>query len=287
MLYTEHIQKALEYIEAHLDGECSLELCARAAGYSVYHFSRIFRDMTGMPPIEYVRKRRLSSAAKDVADSTQAMIDIAVKWGFDSSETFIRSFEAEHGITPGRYRGTGMSLHLTEPFRVPSGQPFVLPEPEITETPERRLCGYPFDIEPGARHGAIPRLFNRYHGQKLAFTLPDATPDGWFDDVGCSVYGPGGTRTFIIGVWSDKKGPSGTVLITIPAGQYAVFTTPPADAFTFVETIHRTWNAINGSWLPDSPYARAPGPDFETYCEISHTFSETIHIPVIRKEQTK
>lgn len=284
MLYTEHIQKALDFIEAHLTDECPLELCARAAGYSAYHFSRIFKDMTGVPPIDYVRKRRLSSAARDIAESTLPIIDIAVRWGFESAETFIRAFEAEHGITPGHYRGTGMSLHLTWPFRVPTAELFTLAEPEIADFRERTLCGYPYVVEPGAKHGAIPRFFNRYHGQRLAFTLPGTPADGWFDDVGCSVYGADGTQTYITGVWTDKPGPAGTATVTIPAGLYAVFVTPPADAYTFVETIHKSWAAAYGHWLPNSAYARAPGPEYECYCEKSHTFSEKIYFPIRKKE---
>lgn len=285
MLYTEHMRKALGFIEEHLGEECSLELCARAAGYSVYHFSRIFKDMTGLSPIDYTRKRRLSAAAKDVAESALPLIDVAVKWGFESAETFIRAFEAEHGITPGRYRGTGMSLHLTGPFRVPSGEPFALPEPEIAYIPERVLCGYPLYMTPGMKHGAIPGFFNRYHERRLAYTLPGVPDSGWFDDVGCNIYKGFDRWAYVVGAWADTPGPEGTVQVVIPAGLHAVFTTPPADAYTFVETIHKTWDAIYRCWLPNSRYARAPEPDYETYCEISHTFSEKIHIPIKEKER--
>jgi AraC family transcriptional regulator len=284
MFYTEHIRKALDFVEANLCGECTLEACARAAGYSAYHFSRIFKDMTGYSPIDYVRKRRLSSAAKDAAQSALPLIDIAVKWGFESAETFIRAFEAEHGISPGRYRGTGMSLHLTEPFQVRT-EPFALPEPEIVEIPERVLCGYPLYMTPDMKHGAIPGFFNRYHEQRLACTLPGVPGDGWFDDVGCNIYRGFEKWAYVIGAWADRPGPEGTVFVTIPADLHAVFATPPADAFTFVETIHKTWEAIYRDWLPNSRYARAPGPDYETYCEISHTFSERIYIPIKEKER--
>ncbi len=287
MLYTEHMQKALDFMEGHLDGECPLESCACAAGYSMYHFSRIFKGMTGLPPMDYVRKRRLSMAAKDVAETELPIVDIAVKWGFESSETFIRAFEAEHGITPGRYRGTGMSLHLTGPFRVPFGAPFQLPEPEIVMLPERMLCGYPLFMEPGMKHGSIPAFFNRYHERHLAYTLPGVPAGGWFEDVGCSVYNESGRYAYIIGVWTDRPGPEGTVSLPVPAGLHAVFATPPADAFSFVETIHNTWDAIYSKWLPMSPYARAPGPDYDAYCEISRTFSEKIVIPIVRKEHNK
>jgi AraC family transcriptional regulator len=284
MLYTEHIQKALEYMETHLTQECSLECCAHSAGYSAYHFSRIFKDMTGLSPMDYMRKRRLTEAAREVACTPMPLIDIAVKWGFESAETFLRAFEAEHGITPGRFRGTGMSLHLTEPFRLAPGEQVALAEPSIMQLPQQRLCGYPLAIEPGSKHGIIPRFWNQYHERNLAQTLPGASPDGWFDDVGCSVYGPDGAHTYVVGIWTDRPGPAGTMSITLPEGCYAVFTTPQADGYTFVETVHRTWNAIYEQWLPRSAYRRAPGPQYETYCEKSHSYTEKIGIPIQKRE---
>ena len=89
---------------------------------------------------------------------------------------------------------------------------------------------------------------------------------------------------YAVGVWTERQGPPGTISVRIPGGLHAVFDTPPADAYTFVETIHSTWDAIYCQWLPASPYVRAPGPDYETYCEIGHTYSEKIHIPIARKE---
>ena len=286
MIYTQHIQKALGYIERNMAEACTLEDCAAAAGYSAYHFIRIFKDVTGFSPMDYVRKRRLSAAARDVAESKDSILDIAVKWGFESSETFIRAFEAEHGLTPGRYRSTGICLHLTSPFRILTGTPFALPEPMILELPERVLCGFPLYLECGMRHGTIPSFFNQYHQKRLAYLLPGVPADGRFDDVGCSIYEGKRRLAYIVGVWTDRLGPPGTVSVRIAGGLHAVFDTPHVDAYTFVESVHNTWDAIYGQWLPASGFERAPGPDYETYCEVSRKYSERIYIPVARKESS-
>ena len=86
---------------------------------------------------------------------------------------------------------------------------------------------------------------------------------------------------YTIGVITNDDGPHGTVKIDFPSASYAVFKTPPADAFTFVETIHSTWDYIYSKWLPLSPYIQVSGFAFECYCEESRTFSEKIYIPII------
>lgn len=284
MLYQEHIQRALDAIEAGLRDEYTLESCACAAGYSVYHFARIFKSLTGLAPMEYVRKRRLSCAAQDIAASGMPLIDIAVKWGFESLENFLRAFSAEHGITPGKYRSSCISLHLTEPFLLPQQKTVEVSPPRIERFPGAMLCGYPLSLLPDARHGTIPRHWNRFHTQKLARTLPGCPKDDWYDDVGCLTWTPNQQPCYICGIWSDMQGPEGSVQCRIPAGLYAVFHSPTADAFTFVETIHRTWDYAIQVWLPVSPYYQEKGPMFETYCEISRTFTERIYIPIKEKE---
>lgn len=285
MRYQEHIQRALDFIEAHLQRELTLERCAAAAGYSPYHFSRIFHSVTGLAPMDYVRKRRLACAAADIAAGTEPLVDIAMRWGFESTETFLRAFAAEHGITPGRYRGSGISLHVTEPFRL-HGEPMPIGQPEVIAFPGGTVCGYGLVVPTDARHGLVPQFWNRYHTQGLARTLPGCPSDGWYDDVGCSLpRAADGSWRYVCGIWSDRPGPTGSELTRIPPGLYAVFTTPPADALTFVETIHRTWDHAIGHWLPHSAYRMdAARPSFETYCEKSRTFTEKICIPIKQKE---
>lgn len=284
MLYQEHIQKALDVMEANLRGKCTLESCACVAGYSVYHFARIFKSLTGLAPMEYVRKRRLSLAAQDIAETNIPLIDIAVKWGFESLENFLRAFSAEHGITPGKYRGSGISLHLTEPFSLPRQKTLEFSPPRIEFFHGGVLCGFPIQFTQEARHGIIPMHWNRFHTQRLARTLPGCPKDNWYDDVGCLTRLPDGQSRYICGIWSDIRGGEGSVLLNIPAGLYAVFCSPPADAFTFVETIHRTWDYAYEVWLPTSSYLQDSRPTFETYCEMSRTFTEHIYIPIKEKE---
>ena len=91
-------------IKMQNDEELSLEKLSRKSGYSEYYFSRKFREVSGMQFRDYLRYRRLAFALKEVRDTRQSLIDIAVKYGFSSHEAFTRAFKEAYGIAPGEYR---------------------------------------------------------------------------------------------------------------------------------------------------------------------------------------
>jgi AraC-like DNA-binding protein len=100
----ECIKESINYIELSLREDISLEKLAQKAFLSKYYYHRLFRNIVGEPVMEYVRKRRLSEAAKEVANTDEKLIDIAMKYQFSSQEAFIRAFKNMFGISPGQYR---------------------------------------------------------------------------------------------------------------------------------------------------------------------------------------
>ena len=91
-------------ILAHEEETLTLQRLSRDMGYSAYHATRKFREIAGMPLRDYLRRRRLAFALKEVRDSDRALLDIAVDYGFSSHEAFTRAFKALYGVTPGAYR---------------------------------------------------------------------------------------------------------------------------------------------------------------------------------------
>ena len=110
MEYREHIDRALAYIEENLRYELTPADAARAAGYSEYHFLRVFRAVTGMTPADYIRKRRLTEIVREMSRRSEPISAIAYEYGFNSAENFIRAFRREHGIAPTAYRAAASSL---------------------------------------------------------------------------------------------------------------------------------------------------------------------------------
>lgn len=96
----EVLNKITLYIDDNLCGDISYEVIATMLTTNVYTMQRLFSIVTGIPIGEYIRKRRLSVAAYDLVTTDQKVIDIAVKYGYESSTSFSRAFEAFHGIKP-------------------------------------------------------------------------------------------------------------------------------------------------------------------------------------------
>ncbi|MCL2284738.1 MAG: helix-turn-helix domain-containing protein, partial [Firmicutes bacterium] len=107
------MNKAVSYIEENLTGEIKSEVIAKMIGYSAWEFQRMFSFVTDTSLGEYIRSRRLAIAAYDIQTSDKKIIDIALKYGYDSSAAFSRAFSRQFGISPSSARNEGVKL---EPY---------------------------------------------------------------------------------------------------------------------------------------------------------------------------
>lgn len=108
------LNDAVQYIEDNLCAEIDFDEASRRACVTADSFVRFFSYMTGMTLNEYIRRRRLTLASEDL-NRGETIIDIAVKYGYDSASAFSRAFAKQHGITPSEYRKTGGSLKVYPP----------------------------------------------------------------------------------------------------------------------------------------------------------------------------
>ena len=99
MDYTESIEKTKEYIEEHIDDELTAKNIAHQAGYSVFHFCRVFKEKTGKSLMSYVREKRLELAETDI-DKGEPALDVALKYGFETQSGFARAYERKFGKRP-------------------------------------------------------------------------------------------------------------------------------------------------------------------------------------------
>lgn len=94
------VQRMQTYIESHLHEPITLYMLASAAGYSPWHAAKIFKELTGKSPFEYIRAVRLSRAAVRLRNEDVKIIDVAFDFVFDSHEGFTRAFSKQFGLTP-------------------------------------------------------------------------------------------------------------------------------------------------------------------------------------------
>lgn len=107
---------AMHYIESNLAGDIDFQQVAQIACCSEYHFRRMFSFLSGMSLSEYIRRRRLSQATIELRESDIKVIDLAVKYGYESPDSFSRAFQALHGLTPTQARAKGASLKAVPPM---------------------------------------------------------------------------------------------------------------------------------------------------------------------------
>jgi AraC family transcriptional regulator len=112
ILAVQHMQ---DYIEEHVTEPITLRMLAKAAGYSPWHCARIFKEITGKAPFEYIRALRLSRAAAKLHDKEVRIVDVAFDFVFGSHEGFTRAFSRQFGMTPKYYSRNTPPLTLFLP----------------------------------------------------------------------------------------------------------------------------------------------------------------------------
>ncbi|KYG25413.1 AraC family transcriptional regulator [Bradyrhizobium sp. AT1] len=254
-------QRALWYIESHLAEPMTLDEIAAVSGVSRFHIVRAFAAATGLPVIRYVRARRLTEAARNLANGAPDILRVALEADYGSHEAFTRAFRDQFGTTPEAVRAASCAsqLKLQEPILMDSTMLDHLAPPRF-ETAKAFLVAGPAERISCDNGAMIPGLWQRFH-QEVA-DIPAR--------VGHVAYGvccngdDAGNFDYIAGVevadFSDLPRRFGR--IRIPEQRYAVF------AHTdHVASIRRTVNTIWNQWLPASGLAAADAPSFERYGE--------------------
>ncbi|MCP3472519.1 AraC family transcriptional regulator [Bradyrhizobium sp. CCGUVB1N3] len=258
-------QRALWFIESHLAEPMTLDQIAEIGGVSRFHMVRAFAAATGFPVMRYVRARRLTEAARNLARGAPDILSLALEADYGSHEAFTRAFRDHFGVTPEAVRAATCTsqLKLQEPILMDATLLDNLAPPRF-ETAKAFLVaglGERISCDNGA---VIPGLWHRFH-QEVA-DIPACVGQGKYQVAYgvCCNGDDAGNFDYIAGVevsdFSDLPRRFGR--IRIPEQRYAVFT--HAD---HVASIRRTVNTIWNQWLPASNLKAADAPNFERYDE--------------------
>lgn len=158
------LQKAIYYIEDHLFEEIDYETVAAQSFSSSYHFQRVFSILCGFTIGEYIRNRRLSLAGTELATSDAKVIDVALKYGYESPDSFSKAFKQFHDVLPSQVKKHGSSLKSFSPLvlkiSLEGGKEMNY---RIEEKPEMILTGYK------ARFTGVPKGENREKQESKLF----------------------------------------------------------------------------------------------------------------------
>ncbi|GGE70564.1 AraC family transcriptional regulator [Priestia taiwanensis] len=294
--YEKQIQRSIDYIETALAEKVSLTDLAMVAGFSDYHYHRVFHMMTGDTVMEYVRKRRLARAAYDISHTDEKILDIALTYGFQSHETLTRAFKKLFEMTPSEYRKRGIHAPVYPKIDVMKYQLHsylggIKMDYRIETKPGFDLIGYAMETSMKGEKNQkdIPAFWQDYLQKGLGDKIPYRVHTNEYVELGlCTDYNfEAGSITYIIGMeaTSLENVPEGMIGRSFPETTYAVFTTPKVEKEEFVASIQQTWQKIFAEWFPHSGYEHAGTFEFERYDEKCHEDKNDllqieIHIPV-------
>lgn len=275
LVYRKSIQKVQDYMETHMMSQLTIEELAKVAGFSKFHFSRIFQSMLGESLAHYVGRIRMERAVFLLAHRLDKnMTDIAYQLGFTDSAVFSRAFKNYYGLSPKAYRQSYLET-FKEPIVLSSYQNN---KEQKNEQSIDRISGKITMCKLDAKK--VVYLRHTGNNQSLAKAYPmliqrlfeavkkgeGLTDDNWllamyhdnpeFTDadqfrtsLGITV--PDDFTVDEIGVLGE---------MTLAPGLYAVghFITTP-EAFPYV------WDYMYQRWLTESGYMPSDAPPFEVY----------------------
>ncbi|MFO7401272.1 MAG: AraC family transcriptional regulator [Actinomycetales bacterium] len=260
----ERLNRAVDYIERHLDQRIDGAELARITLMSEYHFRRLFSALAGIPLSEYIRRRRLTLAGAEVLAGKETLLDIAVRYGYGSGEAFARAFRALHGVGPAEARRTGAAL-FSQPrisFRLvvegSSGMRY-----RIVEKEGFRIVGKKARL-PLVHEGMNPAIVAFVQSidpetRRRIEELSDQEPRGILNvSHGLAEGRAEGTEfDFYHGVVTRAPAPEDLDVLPVPAGTWAVFEI----SGDFPLAIQYLWRDVFTQWFPSNPYQSRPGPE--------------------------
>ena len=266
----------VDLVERNLTEEIDVPAFAVEHATTEYHLRRMFSALAGMPLSEYVRRRRMTVAAADLADGAPDLLGLAVRYGYGSTEAFGRAFRAVHGTGPGDVRRQGGPLRTQPTLRFRLSVEGITPmDVTITDRPELRLVGHAAQV-PLIHEGINPHI--QAHVAAIAPAehqrlkeLGDTEPTGILAvtaDVEPDA-AEGSMLTYLHGValTAATPVPGDLDTITVDAGTWAVF----ASRGPHPEALQRMWAATATDWFPSNPWRLRPGPSILRYLELTET----------------
>lgn len=290
------MQQAISYMEEHLLEEINYEDVARQVHTSSYEFHRAFSFLTGMTANAYIRNRRLSLAGREIVETDGKVTDIALKYGYETPESFTKAFSRFHGVAPKFAREESAKLVLFNPLviklTVEGGKSM---DYRIMQTGEKKFLAlvrsFSNEIINDEDNHEIPDFWGECQEKNLVEPLRNLRPEGKKDLYGLCSPTKEGADSFEYGIGvlvdaetaefdMEEMETAGYRIWDVKPGTYVVFDCIGEDG----DCISDTWEKFYKEFLPQMGYESTEETDYEIYFEKGRTgvFCE-LWIPVRKK----
>lgn len=269
MKWLKQLSQAIDYIENNLDGVISYDEAAKIACCSTFYFQRIFSYATGISLSEYIRRRRMTAAAFDLQTTCLKVMDIALKYGYESPTAFNRAFQRVHGVSPITAREKGILLNAYPPIKfsisVMGGENMSY---RIEEKEAIRIVGTRIGLQESMEQNQenVPIFWDKVLNSTLFSEICSLTNEKPKGILGITAYTDPQNIFYYIGASTDKPVPDGMFELLIPAAAWVVF---ECNGY-FKESVQTIFKRFLTEWLPASGYEYAELPDIEVYPLDSH-----------------
>ena len=284
------MNNALSYIEDNLEDEIDTCTVADIARCSEYHFKRMFYYLAGVTLAEYIRRRRLSLAGLELCLGKSKVLDVALKYGYQSPDSFAKAFYKIHGLNPSDIRKSGISLkafpRMTFQLTIQGGNEMNY---RLVEQEAFRIVGIKKRV-PIIFNGVNPEIAVMWQSlnNEIIHTLKELSnvnPLGIIS--GSANFSEGrmkeeGELDHYIGVATTNKCPVNLTSLEVAASTWAVFKA----IGPFPDTLQNVWGRIYSEWFPSTNYEQLDGPEIlwnKDKDTTSLTFESEIWIPVKEK----
>lgn len=285
MEWLDQMNQAIGYIEENLAGKIDLGEVAKLACCSEYHFQRMFSFIAGMSLSEYIRHRRLTLSAFELQNSQIRIIDLAMKYGYESPVSFTRAFQNLHGVTPSAARNKGVKLkafpqisfHIS--IQGDTGMDYRIEEKDTFSVFGADTVVSTSDIQAQIR-------------EFLDKCIEDKMIDGIVKTAGVTeqslmhaIYGQreDSFRYMICAVKPNTMSENNFHVVEVPASTWAVFTIGECPESETMVKLQSLWQKIFSEWFPTSGYEHAVAPEFEMFHKTEDQCSGEVWIPVVKK----
>lgn len=280
------IQNAVNYVEEHLTEDIDYAKAAEQAACSAFYFQRIFGILFGITLGDYIRSRRLTLAGNELIATDKKIIDIALKYGYESPESFTRAFSRFHGITPSEAKKDGSRLKsfskLSVKITLSGGNimNYKIVEKDAFNIIEK-VTAHSTDDAVNAE--SIPKFWTKCRNDGTVKKLLDLTTDKTFIFGVCygNQYQDEKTFDYSIAALCDENTevPSGFRKNTVPARTWAVFECVGA----MPNAVQDMWHKIVSEFFPASGYTPTCELDIEAYSDgnmDSPDYRSEIWVPI-------